>query len=68
MNFVLLCKYVSPHVCAGSKERNELIIRVVVERRFWTRQRKMVVEKEKERVWVTGAGGYLASWVVKFLL
>ncbi|KAF3448164.1 hypothetical protein FNV43_RR08875 [Rhamnella rubrinervis] len=30
----------------------------------------MVVEKEekKERVCVTGAGGYLASWVVKFLL
>ena len=30
----------------------------------------MVVEKEKEmeRVCVTSAGGYLASWVVKFLL
>ena len=28
----------------------------------------MVVEKEMDRVCVTGAGGYLASWVVKFLL
>lgn len=34
----------------------------------FVRKKEMAEKEEKERVCITGAGGYIASWVVKLLL
>lgn len=41
---------------------------IFIEQKRGERKREMTEVEGKQRVCVTGAGGYLASWVIKFLV